>query len=205
MGVTYCFCPFRPSFRPSVCHTCFCSITEERLGVGTSYLVCRLVMTSSWPLLILITEGQWSRSWWPCEVKNGFRSITEERFGRGTPYLVCRLAMPSRRPLLISTSKVKVTVTLSWKGHSDNELINCFCLGLGTTSYLVCRLVTTSKWPLLILRSLCQRSRSQWSSHICHTCFRSITEERLGIETSYLVCRLVMTSRCHLLILMSEG
>ena len=105
MGVTYCFCLFCPSFRPSVlpsvCHTCFRSITDERLGVGTSYLVCRLVMTSRWPLLILMSKGQRSRSWWPCEVKNGFRSITEERLGQGTPYLVCRLAMPSRRPLLI--------------------------------------------------------------------------------------------------------
>ena len=84
-------------FACSVRHICFCSITEECLGVGTSYLVCRLVMTSSWPLLILMSEGQ--RSWWPCEVKSGFRSLTEKRLGRGTPYLVCRLVMVSRRPL----------------------------------------------------------------------------------------------------------
>ena len=68
------------SFRPSICHTCFRSLTEARLGVGTSYLVCMLVMTSGWPLLILMSEGQRSRSWWPCEIKSGFHSITEERF-----------------------------------------------------------------------------------------------------------------------------
>ena len=95
----------RSQWSSHVCHTCFRSITEERLSVGTLYLVCRLVMTSRWPLLILMSEGQRSGSWWPYEVKNGFRSITEECLGRGTPYLVCRLAMPSRRPLLILRSK----------------------------------------------------------------------------------------------------
>ena len=112
MSYVYCLCPSFVSL--SIHHTCFCSITEERLGLGTSYLVCRLVMTSRWPLLILMSEGQRSRSWWPCEVKNAFRSITEESLGRGTPYLVCRLAMPSRRPLLILRS-VRLKSRSQWQ------------------------------------------------------------------------------------------
>ena len=97
---SYCFCPVRPS----VCHTCFRSITIEPLGLRTSYLVCRLVMPSGRSLLILSSEGQRSWSPWPCELKNGFRTITEERLGPVTPCLVCRLVMPSGRSLLILSS-----------------------------------------------------------------------------------------------------
>jgi hypothetical protein len=44
----------------------FRSITEEHLGLETLKLVWWLVVTSTWPLLILLSMGQRSRSHWPC-------------------------------------------------------------------------------------------------------------------------------------------
>ena len=113
-----------PSVCPSVCHTCFRSITEECLGLITSYLVCRLVMTSRRPLLILRSKGQRSRSRWPCELKNGFRSLTEERLGPGTLYLVCRLAMPRGRSLLFLSS-VGLKARSQWPWAVRSQWLLC--------------------------------------------------------------------------------
>ena len=158
-------------------------------------------MTSRRPLLILRSEGQRSRSPWPCELKNGFRSITEERLGPGTPYLVCRLVMPSGRSLLILSS-VGLKSRSQWPWAERSQLPLCekyFPLNnwgiLGPRIYMLgIQDGHTSRRPLLNMRSVGQRSRSRSSDDlVLKNGFRSITEEHLGPGTSYLVCRLVMT------------
>ena len=82
----------------------FLSITKECLCWGTSYLVCRLVQTSKWPLLNLFdfevtrsnVEGHGN-----LQLKNVFYSIIQERLYPGSSYLVCSLVLTCRWSLLI--------------------------------------------------------------------------------------------------------
>ena len=80
------------------------SITWERFDLGTSYLICLLVITSRWALLMLRSMGQRSRSVWPWAEKNSFRLITWEPLISGTSYLVDRFVMTNRWTLLVLRS-----------------------------------------------------------------------------------------------------
>ena len=91
--------------------------------------------------------------------------ITQERLRLGSWNFIGTLVMTGRWPLLIfrslgqsSRSQVKVTVTGNRKMVS---MITQDRLCLGSWNFIG-TLVMTGRWPLLILRSLGQRSRSQW-------------------------------------------
>ena len=140
-----------------------------------------------------------SRSWWPCEVKNGFRSITEEHLGRRTPYLVWRFAMPSKRPLLVFRSvHLKSTSRWPWAERSQWQWAD-FCLALWLWPLNLILGVQVGHHQQMTLIDFEVKGQGHGNLQLKNG-FRSITKECLCWGTSYLVCRLVLTSRWPLYI-----
>jgi len=88
-------------------------ITQERIRLGSWIFIGRLIMTCRWPLLILRSLGQRSRSWWP-EIVNWFlddnsrtllpKIMTLHRY-------IDRDSQMTPIDFQVTRSKVKVTVT----------------------------------------------------------------------------------------------
>ena len=149
-------------------------ITRHRIDLGLSNLAQTCVSGCRWSLSILRSIGQRSRSQWLStywHTPNLVRMITRHRINLGLSNSARTCVSGCRWSLLIFRS-------ICWRSrsqwpstywHTPNlvRMITRQRMDLDSSN-LAQTCVSGCRWSLLILRSICQRSRSQWLSTCWH-------------------------------------